>query len=462
MGGEQDQALPEVHIQLEPNFEYPAYKASDNAANMVCRLVAPEHEAEDSRPGVDIVAVFDVSGSMGGTKLKLAVETLEFMIANLKATDRFGLVTFDTNVYSNLGLTKMDQDGKRKAEAIVSKIKAGSCTNLSGGLFEGIKMMQARTEKAPVASVLLMTDGLANNGIRDTADLCSTMKGMIGDAPDFTTYCFGYGKDHNSDMLQMVSEIGNGMYYYIETNDIISESFGDCLGGLLSVVGQNISLTIEAAADGYTIKKVHSKQAADITGGGTKATVSLGDLQSEETRDVLVEVGLPALVNAHEDSQPAFSFAITYVNVVMKGTDAATAMASLSRPTDIPSEQEPNGIVRDAVDRQRAIDGMAEARRLAEQGDLAAARHRLTDAREAMAGNMSSYADVYRADLDECMVNTSSASMYRAKGAHQMASAVQSHAAQRSNRVWADDDDDDASPVRGYVTKSKMKMRGKK
>ena len=82
------------------------------------------------------------------------MKILEFMIANLKATDRFGLVTFEEGC-SNLALTKMDQAGKLKAEAIISTIRSGSCTNLSGGLFKGIEMMQARMEKAPVASVLL-------------------------------------------------------------------------------------------------------------------------------------------------------------------------------------------------------------------------------------------------------------------------------------------------------------------
>ena len=118
----------------------------------------------------------------------------------------------------------------------------------------------------------------------DTPTLCSAMKEMVGEAPDFTTYCFGYGKDHNSDMLQMASEVGNGMY--IESNDIVGESFGDCLGGPLSVVGQYISLSIEAVVDGCTFKRLHSKR-ADLTADGTKATVSLaGDLQAEESRDV--------------------------------------------------------------------------------------------------------------------------------------------------------------------------------
>eukprot|EP00730_Choanoeca_flexa_P008483 TRINITY_DN12495_c0_g1_i10.p1 TRINITY_DN12495_c0_g1~~TRINITY_DN12495_c0_g1_i10.p1 ORF type:complete len:469 (+),score=140.40 TRINITY_DN12495_c0_g1_i10:72-1478(+) len=446
----------QVHIQLETYFERPAYKTSDNSANMVCRLVAPEYEAEESRPAVDIVTVFDVSGSMGGTKLNLAIETLNFMITNLKDTDRFGLVTFDTNVYTNFELTRMDQAGKAKASAIVAKLRAGSCTNLSGGLFKGIEMMQARKTKAPVASVLLMTDGLANNGIRDVNSLCATMKSMIGEAPDFTTYCFGYGKDHNSNMLQMVSEIGNGMYYYIETNDIIAESFGDCLGGLLSVVGQNITLTLQAAADGYTIKKVHTKKPADITAGGTKAVVSLGDLQAEETRDVLVEVGLPSLVNAHEESRAVLKFDLSYVNVVMQCADTASATARLSRPSEVPAEQEVNTIVRDAVDRQETVEGIAEARRMAEEGRFAEARTRVSAVRAKMATNFSPAARMYEDDLDECMDNMASASVYKAKGAHQMASAMQSHAVQRSNRVWADD-----SARGGYVTKKKAMMRKK-
>ena len=34
-----------------------------------------------------------------------------------------------------------------------------------------------------------------------------------------TIYTFGFGKDHNADMLKEISDTGNGMYYFIETND---------------------------------------------------------------------------------------------------------------------------------------------------------------------------------------------------------------------------------------------------
>ncbi len=42
-----------------------------------------------------------------------------------------------------------------------------------------------------------------------------------------------------------MAEAGRGLYYYIENSENIPESFADCIGGLLSVVAQNIVLKIK-------------------------------------------------------------------------------------------------------------------------------------------------------------------------------------------------------------------------
>eukprot|EP00730_Choanoeca_flexa_P005023 TRINITY_DN11865_c1_g4_i4.p2 TRINITY_DN11865_c1_g4~~TRINITY_DN11865_c1_g4_i4.p2 ORF type:complete len:456 (+),score=136.13 TRINITY_DN11865_c1_g4_i4:1977-3344(+) len=442
-------------IELQPQSEYPRYSTSASTANLICRLVAPQCELESTRPPVDIVTVFDVSGSMGGEKIKLAVATLKFMIANLKDTDRFGLITFDSNVYTSFELTRMDQNGKAKAAAIVAELHSGSRTNLSGGLFEGIEMMQARTDKAPVASVLLMTDGIANEGIESADELCQRMKAQMGEAPDFTTYTFGYGQDHHSRMLEMVSEIGNGMYYYIETNDIIADSFGDCLGGLLSVVGQNITLTM-TATQGCTFKKVHTKKDVKLLDDGRQAVVSLGDLQSEETRDLLIEVTLPEVDAEQQKCNTHIAFKLDYINVTAQGTDTAMASLELARAVDATDDQPANELVRDAVDRNRMVDALAQARNLAEQGRLEDARAELSAMRASMAANPSTMARGYEADLTEGMNNLATHDAYEMYGAHQMISSEQMHRVQRSNRVWSDDLSRGA-----YVTSSRSAMRGK-
>ena len=51
-------------------------------------------------------------------------------------------------------------------------------------------------------------------------------------------FTFGYGGEHDADLLHAVAEAGNGLFYYIDNSESIPESFCDCLGGLLSVAAQ--------------------------------------------------------------------------------------------------------------------------------------------------------------------------------------------------------------------------------
>eukprot|EP00730_Choanoeca_flexa_P012437 TRINITY_DN4275_c0_g1_i1.p1 TRINITY_DN4275_c0_g1~~TRINITY_DN4275_c0_g1_i1.p1 ORF type:complete len:128 (+),score=23.85 TRINITY_DN4275_c0_g1_i1:402-785(+) len=111
-------------------------------------------------------------------------------------------------------------------------------------------------------------------------------------------------------MLQMISEAGSGKYYYIETIDMTIKCFGDTLDRLLSLTGEDLRLTIEAAAEGlYVIKKVHGVR-NEIVADGSRVVVSLGDLQAEEARH-LIEVGLPSLDSAHDDSRAVFKASLT-------------------------------------------------------------------------------------------------------------------------------------------------------
>ena len=51
-------------------------------------------------------------------------------------------------------------------------------------------------------------------------------------------FTFGYGSEHDADLLLGIAEAGNGLFYYIDSEESIPESFCDCLGGLLSVAAQ--------------------------------------------------------------------------------------------------------------------------------------------------------------------------------------------------------------------------------
>ena len=63
--------------------------------------------------------------------------------------------------------------------------------------------------------------------------------------PPVTLHTFGYGKDHNAKLLGELAAITrDGSYYFVNNEQDVSTAFGDALGGVLSVVAQNVILTI--------------------------------------------------------------------------------------------------------------------------------------------------------------------------------------------------------------------------
>ena len=61
---------------------------------------------------IDLVVVIDKSGSMRGGKLELVQQSAEFMVQQLKDDDRVSVVSYDTNVTTDIPLTAMTKEGK--------------------------------------------------------------------------------------------------------------------------------------------------------------------------------------------------------------------------------------------------------------------------------------------------------------------------------------------------------------
>lgn len=68
---------------------------------------------------------------------------------------------------------------------------------------------------------------------------CVLIRSMLGQIGRQTcVFTFGYGSEHDANMLRAIADAGSGLFYYINNVDCIPDSFCDCLGGLLSVAAQ--------------------------------------------------------------------------------------------------------------------------------------------------------------------------------------------------------------------------------
>jgi len=439
MASPSSSATTTVELQLKTTFEYAKLSAAkEHKILLMGSVEAPKHEqnAEEKRAACDIIAVIDRSGSMGGEKLDLVKKTLDFMVDQLHSDDNMALVTFDTYVETNIGITQMTADNKAKAKSIFQQLTAGDSTNLSGGLYEGIDIVKKRTKPNKVVSILLFTDGLANVGIKDAATIVNGVEKTL--QQQLTTACsiftFGFGKDHDANMLTQIANAGSGLYYYIQQEDEIPESFANCLGGLLSVVAQNVKISVEAVQEGVIINRAISsyKKSGNNEIKDKKLELVLGDMYSEEKRDVLFEVTIPAVTKttgseASEASYEPVKVTLSYFNVVNTGLVDHSVNATIVRSFDekaVAQEENSGAVAANAeIDKQRvrirSVEALAQARELANKNDIAQARQILQTTMNSNAAAHATnqvYAQAMNADLQNCLNNMRDQREYNSTG----------------------------------------------
>jgi len=276
-------------------------------------LRAPGIGSSPIIPQLDIVAVIDRSGSMQGVRIDLVKKAVSFISKQLRPGDCIALVSYSDTATVHMPLTRMDSEGQLQCSQALENLHAEGCTNLGEGLLWGLG--ELASSNAPAAAMLLFTDGLANRGMTKTDELVEAMQGPLSDMgrSSRVVFSFGLGKDHNAQMLFSLSDAGTGCYYYVNTAQDIAPSFADCLGGMLSIVAQDVSLTLQAKS-GTSIGCIHADFNVDLSEDRTEARIKMRDLSSDAEKEVLFDLFVPAEADA--DRLTLLTCTLSYIDVV--------------------------------------------------------------------------------------------------------------------------------------------------
>ena len=432
-------------------------------------LAASAHEPKARLP-LEIVAVVDRSGSMRGDKIAVMKETLSFLVSKgLQSGDSLAIVSFDDTVEIRLPLSTMDAGGKSRAIKAINELQPGRTTNLSGGLLQGIDLLQ----RAPLPvggstrAVLLFTDGIANVGITDGPGIVSAAQGammpvdrtqglprgvlepvldrmveMRVDPKPMTIFTFGFGSDHNEDMLRSLAGTTNGLYYYLANVEAIPLAFADCLGGLVAVVAQNVTLLLTPSPR-VSVARVHGSYTVRPAAAQGKLEeegvleVSLGDVYAEEAKDLVLQLALPALTEPSEGGACLLA-TLRYYSVPASRVVTAEAQLIINRPAATPAEQPVNIKLEEQRLRVAAAEAMALAAKLADQGRLNEGRAQLQQWRAmslASPACESANTAALQSDLDNVEAGFESESVYRSLGSKMSKMSAMSHAQQRSTHA---------------------------
>lgn len=255
---------------------------------LLTRIRARPDQKPRTRLPLNLSVVLDRSGSMAGDKLDYVKKAAQFLVKHLGASDHFSLVSYNQDVAVNLTprpVTEKDQIGRA-----IDALKAGGTTNLSGGWLQGCNLVSENMAERQVNRVLLLTDGLANQGITDSSRLATMARQKRDDG--ITTTTMGVGLDFNEDLLSQMSTQGGGAFYFIDNPDQAPHIFAEELRDLLSVVGQNLVITLKPS---HHIQGVNQLNTYPEQRFENRISYRLGDLYNDEVKTLVLQVAIPAV-----------------------------------------------------------------------------------------------------------------------------------------------------------------------
>lgn len=343
-----------------------------------------EDDAPEKRRPLNLSLVLDRSGSMGGRKLAQALRASKLLVDRLSERDTLSVVTYDDTVRTVQKPTKVTD--KKAIKDIIGKVRAGGITNLSGGWLEGCEHVRRGKDKISVDRVMMLTDGQANMGVTNHAELVKLAREQADKGVVTTT--LGFGNGFNEDLLIGMADAAGGNFYFIQSPEDAEQVFRIEVEGLSSVIARELVATVRPAAD-ITVADVLSSGTYGAKGG--VYDIDVGEVYAIEPRVLALSLTLPPL-----DSGEA---TLATVELAWKAADGETVVER-SATLDItaavvPAEQATDGDIDPEVvqvcSKLRIGRAKEQAIGLADKGDLKAASAKL----RAMVG------DIKTAALDE-------------------------------------------------------------
>jgi Ca-activated chloride channel family protein len=216
---------------------------------MIIGFSNPHIPIEQTKEGVNVVLVIDISGSMQATdyepnRLEAAKNSAEILLNSLKEKDHVGIVTFETGATTAAYLSPYKEKVRDKLKSIQAK---EGRTAVGDGLALGIDMASSIPNKKKV--VILLSDGVNNAGVITPAEAIE-----FANVNNIQVYSIGLGSDGkviigydwfgnpqyaelDEETLKTIAQQTDGAYYKSINTETLDEIYSN--------IGQEIERELE-------------------------------------------------------------------------------------------------------------------------------------------------------------------------------------------------------------------------
>jgi Ca-activated chloride channel homolog len=272
-------------VQLEGRVNCPYVSNNGGTVYLQLAVTVPDADRSRRRP-MNIAVVLDRSGSMGDArKMEYARQALLNIINQLRSDDIFSLVIYDDVIEVPFPAQRVER--RDVLRRIVEGIYPRGSTNLGGGMMEGFAQVERNRNREYVNRVILLSDGLANQGVTNPEELNRIARRRRASSISLTT--MGVGLEYNENLMMGLAEAGGGNYYYIESPYSLASIMSRELESASAIVAQNASVELSLFRGVKVLDVIGYEHRAN----GDRHIIELGDLYALDSRDITVELSVP-------------------------------------------------------------------------------------------------------------------------------------------------------------------------
>lgn len=357
----------------------------------------PPAIAEAERAPFDCAVVLDNSGSMEwgstsypracpdtrptarytGSRLDAAKIAIRRLIDHATTRDRIGLVTFDD--YADVVSTPivMNDGGKQRLRQLVDGVRTRGWTNLYAGTERGLRLLGDLTSTSrpstmsAVRRAMVFSDGRTNRGVTDTSSIVDSLRREV---EGVTISTFGFGDDHDASLMRRIAEVGRGSYHFIRDVEEIPRAFGIDFGGLTSVYGRDVHITIENSDKVEVIEVVNDMV---IDRDERSLRIRCDDVLAEQPFSIVLKLKARSRTRPLVDSHVGLMAKVEFVNALTGETKTHRANLRFNMVKSELADTRDDSEVMRIVALPTAARALSLAQTQANAGNLEAARYTL-------------------------------------------------------------------------------------
>lgn len=191
--------------------------------------------------GIDLVIVFDVSGSMGSVAQQ-GIEILKYITDSLDSKDRLSIIVFDSVSRQLFPLQPMETIIKAQSKEIINSCFTGGSTNLASALkLLDLVIKDGKLPNRPF-TVIMLSDGQPDYG-SEGYDLVAK---LYDSEIKPTIYSCTFGQNVSADVMKKILTEQNGQNYrHIEDMSVFKELVSEIGFDKNKVIGTNLKIRLK-------------------------------------------------------------------------------------------------------------------------------------------------------------------------------------------------------------------------